>query len=95
MESKRLGKISLILVGIGVIISIFGMLFISSSAIKFLFSNIKPLLIYLIFLLIPLILSTISIKKKNKVLGILSIIFAIIFIAIASILSFTEVLVFY
>ncbi len=95
MESKRLGKISLILVGIGVIISIFGMLFISSSAIKFLFSNIKPLLIYSVFLLIPLILGIISIRKKSRGLGILSVIFAIVFIIIASILSFTKVLVFY
>ena len=95
MGGKTLGKISLILVGIGIVISLIGRFFISSSVIVFLFSSLYPLLIYLISLLLPLIFMAMAVKKNSGVFGILSVIFAILFVALASFLSFTKVMFFY
>ena len=67
MGGKTLGKISLILVGIGIVISLIGRFFISSSVIGFLFSSLYPLLIYLISLLLPLIFMAMAVKKNSGV----------------------------
>ena len=90
-----MAKISLILVGAGIVISLIGGFFVESSLISFLFHSIRPLLVYFVLLLLPLIFEGIAFKKNSRVFGILSVAFSILFVVIVSLLSFSRVRVVY
>lgn len=93
---KILGIITLAIIAIGVIFSIIGWFFINSSVIRgVLFRDIASFLIYFGLLIISLVFGVLAVKKERLWLGIVGLIFSLIYAFIAIVISLSKFVLMY